>query len=93
MWDASFSTSACKPAVCRERAAARVKKVTQHGVAGNQFLDERLQFGKASRYRKQFFLFSGKVEGDFLFEHLLNFGLPGFQIHIPGLECAVQAHT
>ena len=52
-----------------------------------------MEFGIARRYRKQFFLFSGKVEGDFLFEHLLDFRLPRFQVHVSGLNSAVQAHA
>jgi hypothetical protein len=33
------------------------------------------------------------VKGYFLFEHLLDFGLPRFQIHFAGLDRAIQAHT
>ena len=93
MWEASFSTRACKPATCNLRAAAREKKSRSKTCPVSKFLNQRLQFGKARRHRKQLFFFGGKMEGDLLFEHLLDFGLPCLQIDPSGLNGAIQAHT
>ena len=69
------------------------KEITQQNVAGEKFLDQRLQLGKASSRRKQLFFFGGKMKGDFLFEYLLDLSLPCFQIDLAGLDGAIQAHT
>ena len=93
MWDASFSTSACKPATCDVRAAAREKKSRSKNMSGQEFLDQGLQFGKPGRHRKQLFFFRGKMKCDFLFEDLLNFRLPCLQIDLARLDGAIQAHA
>ena len=42
MWEASFSTSACKPARCSERAAAREKKLRNRACPVQLKVGERL---------------------------------------------------
>ena len=93
MWEASFSTSACNPATCNLRAAAREKKSRSKTCPVSKFLDQRLQFGKARGHRKQLFFFGGKMKGDLLLEHLLDLRLPCFQIDLAGLNGAIQAHA
>ena len=93
MWDASFSTSTCRPATCRVRAAARGKEIAQQNVSDDQFLDQGPQLGKARRHRKQLFFLGGKMKCNFLFEDLLDLRLPCFQIDIARLDGAIQAHA
>jgi len=50
----------------------------------NQFLDDCFQLGIAFRSGKYFFLLSGKVNHDFLFDDLLDFSLPGYGVNFSG---------
>ena len=93
MWDASFSTRACKSGDVQFAGGGAGKKIAQQNVPGDQFLDQGLEFGKARSHRKQLFFFGGKMKGDLLFEDLLNFRLPCFQIDPAGLNGAIQAHA
>ena len=93
MWDASFSTRHLQTGHMQGAGGGAGKEITQQNMSSDEFLDQRLQFWKSRRCRKQFFFFGGKVKRDLLFEDLLNLRLPCFQIDPARLNRPIQTYT
>jgi hypothetical protein len=60
---------------------------------GEKLVNQRLQFGKPCRSRKQFLLFRRKVNSNFTFEQLLDFSLPRIQINLSALHSPIEPHA
>ena len=69
------------------------EKISQEGMFRQEFFYEWLQVRETRGCRKQCVFFRCEMNSNFTFELLLDFRLPGFEIHFARANGAIEAHA